>query len=70
MHGYELIQQMRYVPAYRDIPIVVVSSRSGDKHVQKALEAGADEYLTKPFSAETLGAALQRLLPEPAPGET
>lgn len=70
MHGYELIQQMRYVPAYRDIPIVVVSSRSGEKHVQKALEAGAAEYLTKPFSAETLGAALKRLLREPVPEAT
>ncbi|MEZ4360969.1 MAG: Hpt domain-containing protein [Kofleriaceae bacterium] len=63
MHGYELIQEMRYIAAYKDIPIVVVSSRSGDKHVQKALEAGANEYMTKPFSAETLGGALQKLLP-------
>jgi chemosensory pili system protein ChpA (sensor histidine kinase/response regulator) len=63
MHGYELIQEMRYIAAYRSIPIVVVSSRSGDKHVQKALEAGANEYLTKPFSAETLSGALQKLLP-------
>jgi chemosensory pili system protein ChpA (sensor histidine kinase/response regulator) len=63
MHGYELIQEMRYIPAYRRIPIVVVSSRSGDKHVQKALEAGANEYLTKPFSAEALSGALQKLLP-------
>jgi chemosensory pili system protein ChpA (sensor histidine kinase/response regulator) len=63
MHGYELIQEMRYIPAYRSIPIVVVSSRSGEKHVQKALEAGANEYLTKPFSAETLSGALLKLIP-------
>ncbi len=63
MHGYELIAEMRYIAAYKDIPIVVVSSRSGDKHVQKALEAGANEYLTKPFSPETLRGALERLVP-------
>jgi chemosensory pili system protein ChpA (sensor histidine kinase/response regulator) len=63
MHGYELIQEMRYIQAYRGIPIVVVSSRSGDKHIQKALDAGANEYLTKPFSVETLSNALQKLLP-------
>lgn len=63
MHGYELIAEMRYIAAYRDIPIVVVSSRSGEKHVQKALEAGANEYLTKPFSPETLRGALERLVP-------
>jgi chemosensory pili system protein ChpA (sensor histidine kinase/response regulator) len=68
MHGYELIQEMRYIAAYRTIPIVVVSSRSGDKHVQKAMEAGADDYLTKPFSAETLSAAMHKLLSSYRPG--
>jgi len=63
MHGYELMQEMRVIPAYRTIPIVVVSSRSGDKHVAKAMEAGANDYLTKPFSEDTLGRMLGKLVP-------
>jgi chemosensory pili system protein ChpA (sensor histidine kinase/response regulator) len=63
MHGYELIQEMRLLPAYRAIPIVVVSSRSGDKHVKKAMEAGANEYLTKPFSDERFAQVLSKLVP-------
>ncbi|MFN0247060.1 MAG: Hpt domain-containing protein [Kofleriaceae bacterium] len=63
MHGYELIAEMRLLAAYRGIPIVVISSRSGDKHVKKALEAGANEYLTKPFTEERLGSVLATLVP-------
>ena len=32
MHGYELIRELRFLPAYKDLPVVVVSSRSGQKH--------------------------------------
>jgi chemosensory pili system protein ChpA (sensor histidine kinase/response regulator) len=60
MHGYELIRELRFLPAYRALPIVVVSSRSGQKHQDQARALGATDYLTKPFSAESLGAALKR----------
>jgi chemosensory pili system protein ChpA (sensor histidine kinase/response regulator) len=62
VHGYELIREMRYLPAYSAIPVVVVSSRSGQKHIDQALGLGAREYLTKPFSAEILNAVLSRLI--------
>jgi chemosensory pili system protein ChpA (sensor histidine kinase/response regulator) len=61
VHGYELIREMRYLPAYSEIPVVVISSRSGQKHVDQALGMGAREYLTKPFSPEILNAVLSRL---------
>ena len=61
MHGYELIREMQLLPAYQAIPVVVISSRSGQKHIDQAIAMGAREYLTKPFSAEILGAVLDRL---------
>jgi chemosensory pili system protein ChpA (sensor histidine kinase/response regulator) len=61
MHGYELIREMQLLPAYQDIPVVVISSRSGQKHIDQALAMGAREYLTKPFSPEILAEVLGRL---------
>jgi chemosensory pili system protein ChpA (sensor histidine kinase/response regulator) len=60
MHGYELIRELRFVPAYKDLPIIVVTSRSGQKHQDQAKSLGASDYLTKPFTAEALDAALKR----------
>jgi chemosensory pili system protein ChpA (sensor histidine kinase/response regulator) len=60
VHGYELIREMQYLPASSAIPVVVVSSRSGRKHIDQALGMGAREYLTKPFSPEILQAVLDR----------
>jgi CheY-like chemotaxis protein len=58
MHGFELIRELRTLAAYRDLPIVVVTSRSGQKHQDQARELGANEYITKPFTAKSLDAAL------------
>jgi chemosensory pili system protein ChpA (sensor histidine kinase/response regulator) len=60
MHGFELIGELRFLPAYKDLPIIVVTSRSGQKHQQQARAVGATDYLTKPFSAQMLAAALKR----------
>jgi chemosensory pili system protein ChpA (sensor histidine kinase/response regulator) len=48
MHGYELLARLRESPRHAHIPVVVLSSRSGDKHRAKAAELGANEYLVKP----------------------
>lgn len=62
MHGYELLREIRYVPAYRELPVIVVSSRSGGKHQDQARALGATDYVTKPFSAELLAGVLHRWL--------
>lgn len=49
MDGYELATAMRADPRYRDIPIVMITSRSGDKHRQRAFEIGVQRYLGKPY---------------------
>jgi chemosensory pili system protein ChpA (sensor histidine kinase/response regulator) len=60
MHGYELIRELRFLPVYADLPIVVITSRSGQKHQDQARSLGATDYLTKPFSAPMLEAAIKR----------
>jgi CheY-like chemotaxis protein len=60
MHGYDLIRELRFVQAYKSLPVIVVSSRSGNKHRQQATELGATDYLIKPFSPEIIRKALDR----------
>ncbi len=64
MDGYELTSQIRSNAATRDIPIVIITSRAGAKHKEKAMELGANAYLTKPYQEEELLANVQELLPQ------
>jgi chemotaxis protein histidine kinase CheA len=61
MDGYELTSTLRAHPTYRHLPIVMLTSRSGEKHRQKAFEVGATEYLVKPYRDETLLGIIRRL---------
>ncbi|MBO5008327.1 MAG: response regulator transcription factor [Clostridia bacterium] len=56
MDGTEVIRKIR---SWSDVPIVVVSSRMEDHDKVMALDAGADDYVTKPFSVEELLARLR-----------
>lgn len=56
MDGTEIIRKVR---SWSEIPIIVVSARSEDRDKITALDAGADDYLTKPFSVEELLARLR-----------
>jgi chemosensory pili system protein ChpA (sensor histidine kinase/response regulator) len=49
INGLELARRMRGLPEWRNIPIVMLTSRSAEKHRQAALEAGISAYLTKPY---------------------
>ena len=51
MDGVEIIRKVR---GWSSLPIIVVSARSEDRDKISALDAGADDYLTKPFSADEL----------------
>jgi chemosensory pili system protein ChpA (sensor histidine kinase/response regulator) len=62
MHGYDLIAEMKRNPVYLNIPIIVLTSRAGEKHRQKALEMGAQDYLVKPFEEQEMVEALKKLL--------
>lgn len=56
MDGVEVIQRIR---TWSNMPIIVISARSEDSDKIEALDAGADDYLTKPFSVEELLARLR-----------
>lgn len=56
MDGIEVIKRVR---SWSNMPIIVISARSEDKDKIDALDAGADDYLTKPFSVEELLARLR-----------
>ncbi len=62
MHGYDLMAEMKRNPVFATIPIIVLTSRAGDKHRQKALEMGAQDYLVKPFEEQEMIEALKKLL--------
>jgi two-component system, OmpR family, KDP operon response regulator KdpE len=70
MDGVEVCAQLR---KSRSIPIIVLSARGAEGDKVRALDAGADDYVTKPFGAEELlariRAALRRVEPASAPSE-
>jgi len=54
MDGFELLRQLRLDSQTREIPILLLSARAGEESAVEGLEAGADDYLVKPFSAREL----------------
>ena len=54
MDGFELAKNIRANAKYRDIPIVMITSRTADKHKQHALSLGVDVYLGKPYKHDEL----------------
>ncbi|TEU15036.1 MAG: response regulator [Anaerolineales bacterium] len=64
MDGYELMATLRAQEAYRNIPLVILTSRAGEKHHRKALELGASDYIVKPYQDETLLNIIRHLVRE------
>jgi chemosensory pili system protein ChpA (sensor histidine kinase/response regulator) len=54
MNGYEAVQAIRANDATRHIPIIMITSRVGEVHRQRALELGVNEYLGKPYNDSDL----------------
>jgi two-component system, chemotaxis family, chemotaxis protein CheY len=62
MHGIEVLDFMRKQNAYRDLPVIVLTTRGDEVSRADALAAGANVYLTKPFTPEELAAHARALL--------
>ena len=62
MNGYELMAHLRQDPATRKIPVLVVTSRAGAKHRDRAIKEGASGFLTKPVQEDQLLSAVEELL--------
>jgi chemosensory pili system protein ChpA (sensor histidine kinase/response regulator) len=67
MTGYELMAQLRQNPITRRIPVMVVTSRAGAKHRERALKEGATSFLTKPVQEDQLLFAVEQLIGTEAP---
>ncbi len=64
MDGFELSAYVRADPRLRHIPIVIITSRSGQKHRDRATEVGANAYLTKPYKESELISHVRQVLAE------
>jgi chemotaxis protein histidine kinase CheA/CheY-like chemotaxis protein len=62
MNGLELTAQLRARPDTARVPVVMITSRSMDKHRQLAIQAGVDEYVTKPYTDDRLLDAVAAIL--------
>jgi two-component system chemotaxis response regulator CheY len=62
MHGLDVLKFLRSNDQYRDLPVVILTTRGDDSSRDAALEAGASLYMTKPFSPSLLVASVRQLL--------
>jgi chemosensory pili system protein ChpA (sensor histidine kinase/response regulator) len=62
MDGYEVAAAVKNDPKLKDIPIVMITSRVGEKHRARAIELGVDDYLGKPYQENQLLDAIEPLV--------
>lgn len=62
LNGYEVTQRLRAEGATRDIPVILLTARVQEADVNRGFEAGADDYLRKPFSPQELRARVQAII--------
>jgi chemosensory pili system protein ChpA (sensor histidine kinase/response regulator) len=64
MDGFEFTRQVRSDPQTRDIPIIMITSRTADKHRNRATELGVNEYMGKPYQEDQLLVLIKRYTSE------
>jgi len=62
LSGYEVCRRLKQDPATRGIYIIMLTARGQQEDEQKALELGADEFMTKPFSPRKMRVKLEEIL--------
>ncbi len=62
MDGFEVTTQMRHSKHLQHIPIIMITSRTGEKHRQRAFKIGVDDYMGKPFQEKLLLEKIKSLL--------
>ena len=66
MDGFEVLAHVRNQTLLSHLPVVMVTSRGGDKHRDRAMKLGVNDYLTKPYQEEQLMQSIRRILGERA----
>ena len=64
MNGYEFLKEIKRHPKWRDIKVMMVTSKNEQESVVEALKAGADEYLMKPFDQKMLLTKIEMIMEE------
>ena len=67
LNGFELCEKLKADAATRDIPVIIVTVRAGDRDRKQGDTAGADGYIVKPFHLTDLKEIIDRLLPPRTP---
>ena len=62
MDGYEVAAHVRNDPRLADVPIIMITSRVGEKHRARAIELGVNDYLGKPYQEAQLLDAIAPLV--------
>lgn len=62
MTGFEACRAMKTNPALKDIPVVFLSAKGQDSEIQSGLDAGAEEYILKPFAPDQLTERVKAIL--------
>ncbi|MDG2519337.1 response regulator transcription factor [Lysobacter soli] len=60
--GLELVERLRAQPQWTSVPVLMLTAKAREADIVRALEIGADDYVTKPFQPEELMARIRRLL--------
>lgn len=63
MNGYELLEDVRRRPSTRELPVVILTTRAGDKHQSLARRLGVNHYITKPVAEEAFVRLIESLTP-------
>lgn len=60
--GFEVLQELKAAPETRGVPVIILSSNSREEDIVKALNAGADDFVVKPFRARELVTRVRKVL--------
>lgn len=60
--GLELVERLRAQAGWSEVPVLMLTAKAREADIVRALELGADDYVTKPFQPEELLARIRRLL--------
>lgn len=63
-NGFDVLTELRSIPAYKKLPVVVLTTSSSEDDRRKSLALGANEFLTKPYSLKAIVHMLRRLVSE------